>query len=764
MNKTKRSQREFDSKYTDFIQKVNNYHWEAWEDDKLVFLLRESAQYENRIAEAYSIIKEIIRRKTGLTLFDTQLMAAYSMQQGHIAELPTGEGKTLAAVVTATILALQGKPVQILVFNDYLAQRDYNTGLPIYKACGLTCGYIIEKSDFSHRKSAYSYDVVYVSAKEAAFDYIRDFLCTEKEQLLLNPFSIALVDEADSILIDEARIPLVLAGNADIQPSMAKHISKAVSELTKNDYESNPADNQVWLTESGIKSMESKMKLGNLYNTDNADVLTMINAALQARILLKKDKDFIVKSNSILVIDESTGRVADNRRFPDLLHQAVEMQELGVQDIPSVIYNSISMQAFLLQYNMLCGMTGTAKSSEKEFRGMYELDVDEIPPHIPCIRIDHPDFIFFNKEEQEHAILSCIQSAHSKGQPVLIGTQSVQESEHFSALLTQLGLNHSVLNARNDEDEGSIIAEAGKPYQITISTNMAGRGVDIRLGGSNEKQADFVRSVGGLYVIGTGINRSIRIDNQLRGRSGRQGDPGESRFFICVEDLTSETFYEFEYYNYKKYPKLLRRAQKIQEGKDAENRYMLEKYTQILEEQRKNITDYRTLILLDLKSPEIMQNEKPSLNKELVERSGLHGVSITEKQLTLYFINVNWADYLAAMEDKRSGIHLMLIGNRSPLDEYKIFAVSAFNEMIENIKHDVIEYMLKCRITENGIDMEQAGLSGATTTWTYMINESASQFNRIPHLVKSMSTAVKGTLFTVKGILAKIRKNHQKRQ
>ena len=760
MYKIGRSQRELRLLYSDFVRAASGFHWENWTEDELVSLLRECVRDEERTAEAYGILKEIIRRKTGLSLFNTQLAAAYSMQQGRIAELPTGEGKTLAAVVTAVILALQKKPVHILVFNDYLARRDYSANLSIYAACGLTCGYIEETSDFSHRKTAYSCDVVYVSAKEAAFDYLRDFLCTEKGQLLFHTFSVALADEADSILIDEARIPLVLAGNADMRLSMAKQIFQAVSELSEDDVEVNPADNQAWLTDTGIDSMEAEMRLENLYSPENTNVLAMINAALEAKFLLKKDRDYIVKDSSILVIDESTGRVAPNRRFPDLLHQAVEMQELGSQDTPSVIYNSMSMQAFLLQYKTLCGMTGTAASSASEFRDIYGLEVDVIPPHLPCIRNDHPDSIFLNKKEQEAAVLDCIRFSHTKGQPVLIGTQSVQESEHLSALLAEKNIKHCVLNARNDADEAEIIAEAGKPYQVTISTNMAGRGVDIRLGGRDEKQADFVRTAGGLFVISTGMNRSIRIDNQLRGRAGRQGDPGESQFFICLKDLTLETFFETEFYNYKKYPKLLRRAQKIREGKDAEARFMLERYSQILDEQRKVVADYRTQILLDLKAPGILLEEKPVVYRKLVYLYGKRGVTIAEKQLTLYFININWASYLAAMEDKRNGIHLMIVGGKNPLDEYQIFAASAFNEMTADIKRDVVEYMQKCSITENGIDMKEAGLSGATTTWTYMINESASQFSRIPHLVKSMSNTIRGTAFTFQGLFSKLKRKY----
>lgn len=757
MNKNKGSQRGLDTLYADFIRKINDYQWNSQSEYELSELLRECVLHEKRMPEAYSILKEIIKRNTGLSLFDTQLMAAYSMQQGRIAELPTGEGKTLSAVVTATTLALQKNHIHILVFNDYLAHRDYSNNLPIFRACGITCGYIVETSDFAHRKMAYSCDVVYVSAKEAAFDYLRGFLSTQKEEILFSSFPVALVDEADSILIDEARIPFVLAGNSDIKPSMAEKISKLISGLSESDYKVNRADNQVWLTESGIATLESKMQLENLYLTENTEVLAMINSALEARFLLQKDKDYIVKDGEILVIDETTGRVAENRRFPDLLHQAVEMQELGSQNASTVIYNSISMQAFLTLYKMLCGMTGTAASSSTELWNMYGLEVDVIPPHIPCIRIDHPDLIFLDKEAHVRAILSCIQTSYDKGQPVLVGTQSVQESEYFSSLLTERNIKHCVLNARNDIEEAEIIADAGKPFQVTISTNIAGRGVDIRLGGKKEQnKADFVRAAGGLFVVSTGINRSLRIDNQLRGRAGRQGDPGESLFFVYLNDLKLETFFDIEFYKYKKYPKLLRRAQKIQEGKDAEARYMLERYSNILEIRRQKVTDYRTQLLLDYRLPEILKDDKPAVYKELVERHGNSGVTIAEKQLTLYFINVNWASYLFAMEEKRSGIHLMIIGQKNPLDEYQIFAVSAFHEMMADIRSNVVDYMQKCTINEDGIDMDEAGLSGATTTWTYMINESSSQFSRIPHLVKSMSNTIQGTVFTLQGITSKI--------
>lgn len=757
MIKQNGSQKEPYLPYADFIEQVHKYSWENKTDAALSELLSRYAGLEEKRAAAYSIIKEIIRRKTGLCLFDSQLSAAYSMQSGKIAELPTGEGKTLSAVVAAAAFALQEKPVHILVFNDYLARRDYTANLPIYKACGLSCGLITEATNAAGRKTAYACDVVYVSAKEAAFDYLRDFLCMDKTALVFPSFSVALVDEADSILIDEARIPLVLAGNMQSPSSAAEQICNAVSMLSGGDVAINRLDNQVWLTDSGIDALETQLNIGSLYLTENAETLALIQAALEARFLVKKDRDYIVKDGEVLVVDESTGRVAENRRFPDLLQQAVEMKELKHSDAQSAVYNSIPMQSFLLQYPVLCGMTGTAASSASEFWSMYALKVDVIPPHLPCIRTDHADRIFERREEQVNEVLARIVSAHEKGQPVLIGTQSVRESEYYSGLLSQRRLPHRVLNARSDEQEAAIIAQAGMPYQITISTNMAGRGVDIKLGGPDGKQAVFVRKAGGLSIIGTGINRSVRIDNQLRGRAGRQGDPGESRYFICLKDLNAEAFTGLNPYSYKKYPKLVRRAQKIQEGRDAEARYMLERFSLVLEDQRRLISDYRMCLLLGQNEPEILKSRDLSVYEDLVQRHGSSGVEKAEKQLLLYFINMNWSCYLAAMEDMRSGIHLMVVGGKSPLDEYHRFAISAYGEMWEDIQSDVVSYMQKCKITENGIDMDEEGLTGATTTWTYMINESASQFSRIPHLMRSVSHKATGAVFTVQGIYKRLR-------
>lgn len=740
------------------LRDIHSHQLDTWHQDALAWRLRACAGDAGGRAEAYAILKELIRRHTGLALFDAQLLAADAMARGRIAELATGEGKTLAAVVAAALYALGGRPVHILVFNDYLAQRDYEANRPIYEACGLTCGCVVEETGAAGRQAAYACDVAYIAAKEAGFDCLRDFLCAEAEGLLCPPLRVALVDEADSILLDEARIPLVLAGNAQASPSQGGQIAHAVRGLVAGQDVGIARENgQVWLTEAGVARMEAALGVDNLFMPEQAHTLALVNAALEARFLLRRDRDYIVRDGAVLVVDEATGRVAEGRRFPDLLHQAVEIQELRAGSAASAIYNTTSMQAYLRQYETLCGMTGTAASAAYELRQMYELEVEVIAPHTPCIRVDHPDEAFLRRDEQEAAVLACVRAAHAKGQPVLMGTRSVAESEHFAALLAGEGIPHSVLNARSSAQEAAIVAQAGRPYQVTISTNMAGRGVDIRLGGGDETEAAQARAAGGLLVISTGMNRGLRVDMQLRGRAGRQGDPGESRFFVCLADLPADMLAGVEQVQIARYPRLLRRAQRAQEGRDVEARYMLERYASILEGQRKRVAAWRLAILRDEAAPGMLQAADGDLYAQLVARVGARGVRIAEKQLALYCVNMQWAAYLEAMEAMREGIHLMVIGKKSPLDEYMLFAAAAFDEMLGDVRQDVAGYMRTCAIGADGIDMAAEGLLGATTTWTYMINESSTQFSRIPQIVKGMTTQVQGTLFTLRGLVDRVR-------
>jgi len=765
-----------DLPYAELVSNINSIHYLEYSIDQLREIAQSfrANQQDNDFVAIFALLKEIIFRQTGLHLFDTQLATAISLQKGNIAELPTGEGKTLSATLVAAFHAMCGHHIQVLVFNDYLAKRDFLFAKPIYEFCGLTVGLIQQSMSTEERKRMYGCNIVYLSAKEAGFDFLRNFLCLTKEDQLCTEFDCAIVDEADSILIDEAKIPLVIAGNAPEELCSAADISRAIKDFTPNEVEINKPASQVYLTDAGISRMETNLHVQNLYEAENLSLLSMVNAALQAQFLLVRDKDYLVKEDSIQIIDELTGRVSENRRYPDILHSAVEAKEHLGGSISSLIYNSITMQSFLKQYKRLCGMTGTVQTSAKEMESMYDLAVDVIPPHKPCVRIDHEDVLYYTNMDKYAAVVKEVKRVHTKGQPVLIGTQSVQESETLSALLTSAKIPHFVLNAKNDEHEAELIAKAGERNRVTVSTNMAGRGVDIKLGGKNEAEKAEVQAVGGLSVIGVGMNRSIRIDHQLRGRAGRQGDAGESRFFISLDDplmVQYEVGQNLLCFRQNdetmvadlRVKRAVRKVQKRAEGSDTETRYMLEKYAYIQEEQRRTITDIRNGVLLDQKSLEPFLEREPKYYESLINSVGKAGVEKAEKQLTLYFINLHWAQYLESMEYVRDGIHLTLIGGKNPIDEYHRVAITAFDEMMDDIKNDIVSSMKKYKITADGIDMKAAGLGGATTTWTYLINERSNQFSRIPYLVKNISNKINGTVFTVSDLMYRLKNAFRKR-
>lgn len=754
--------------YADLVSQINSisYREDTIDDLKETALRYHRNPSNEECASVFALLKEIIFRLTGLQLFDTQLATAIALYKGNVAELPTGEGKTLSAVLVAAVQALSGRSVHVLVFNDYLAKRDYLFTQPIYEFCGLTAGFIQQSTLTQERKILYQSQILYLSAKEAGFDFLRNFLCDTKNDFLCKNFNCAIVDEADSIFIDEAKIPLVIAGNAPEECSSVTDISCAVKELSPHMVKIFKSQNQVYLTDDGISRMEAFLHVNNLYDTENINLLSMVNAALQAQFLLERNKDYLVKDNEIKIIDEFTGRISQNRRYPDILHSAVEAKENLGGRISSLIYHTITMQNFLKQYKNLCGMTGTIQTSAKEIDFMYGLAVKVIPPHRQCLRIDHEDAVYDHRSKKYEAVISEVVRVHAKGQPVLIGTQSVQESETISNSLAELKIPHAVLNAKNDEQEANLVARAGEPFRVTVSTNMAGRGVDIKLGGENEAKKEAVQAAGGLYIIGVGLNRSIRIDNQLRGRAGRQGDAGESRFFISLDEslmvqhglnqsLAGQGNPIVADRNLKK---AVRRVQKYAEGSDAEARYMLEKYAYIQEEQRRVITDIRNGILFDTKPLHILSLKEPELYQKLIGSVGKVGVEKAEKQLALYFINLRWAQYLESMEYVRDGIHLTLIGGKNPIDEYHRVAIEAFSELIADIHQDIITSMKKYSVTSDGIDMQSAGLGGATTTWTYLIDESSSQFSRLPYLINRISDKMNGTVFTFSGLLSKIKK------
>lgn len=664
--------------YKKFLSKVHSYSWNTFDVKQLSSKLRQKEAAD--LPLLYSLIMEIIKRVTGFTLFDSQIAAAYVMQNGKVAQLPTGEGKTLAAVLTAATAALQGRQVHIFTVNDYLAERDYESNQLIYQLCGLSSSYIGERTELSAKKKAYECDVLYVTAKQAGFDYLRNFLCTDSVDYLKNPFDMVLIDEADSILIDEAAIPLVIATDGGEVETFAKEADRFVRDLDDPclDLEA------LCLTEVGISKAESFFRVDNLYALENIALLTAINDGLEAYNKLKRNVDYIVKDSDVLVIDQTTGRTPKNRKFPAQLHKAVELKENLPSGQITTVCNAMPLRFFISQYDQICGMTGTAEDAKNALALAYNLKVEVLPPHLPCIRKDQPDEIFETDAERNRALLQQIITCHSKGQPVLIGTQSVEESERLSVLLEEKKIPHHVLNARNDHQESMIVEDAGRAFAVTISTNMAGRGVDIKL----DHRA---RAAGGLYVMGMGVNESRRIDKQLCGRSGRQGDPGMSRFFISLEDARYKDLHN----------RNPRQIQRMQEGKTAEYRYMLDKYAHLQELHRQQITGYRDSLLF----------APPSC----------------QRQRALHFINQHWSDYLCTMENIRNSIHLSLLGGLNPIEEYNKAAARAYEEMMTDIDKDIASFS---EITGAGT------LGRPAATYSFQIDESRSQFTKSRNILK----------------------------
>jgi len=715
---------------------------------------------QNQTDLRFATIKELILKLKGLSLFETQLRTANSLLQGKIAELPTGEGKTLAAVVAAICYALDGHSVHILVFNDYLAKRDWSENRDIYEACGLTVGYITQHDTLKNRKAAYGCNITYVSAKQAGFDYLRDFLAQSEEEIVFPAFDIAIVDEADSIMIDECTTPLVLAGEISNEKDMLGSIDECIRALSPDDYELSHTEHKAWLTDKGLEYAEEYLALA-LYEEENLHALSGVQNALTAHYLLTRDNDYIVKDGKVQLVESTTGRVIANKRYPDMLHRAVEVKE-GVAPAPLTrIYNSITMQNFLRQYKTLCGMTGTAATSASEFKSTYGLTVDIIPPHNPSIRIDHEDVFFTQREEFHRNILSQISDCYKKKQPVLIGTKGVEESELFSGLLGAAKIPHYVLNAKNDEEESILIAKAGQLGAVTISTNMAGRGVDIRLG-------EGAAETGGLYIIGAGVNTSERIDNQLRGRSGRQGDPGQSKFFVWLEEshlshrMTPLQKVKVVIGSHKKRGNIVRQIQRQMEGEAAEARYSLNRFSNIVEELRARITDMRMQILKDGKYFAFLENANSARYQEVLRHATVKGVKRAEQQLALYFINIHWAEFLGALENARSGIHFMSLrndlttsligaGQSTVIDEYSRIVIDLWEQTSDNVKRDIISKMESLSISKDGINLDEAGLSSGTTTWTYAVDESAAQFGKLQSIAKGIRSKISGE----NGILTK---------
>ena len=724
--------------------------------------LRERGRHQGPdavITETFALAREVARRLIGLRPYNVQLMAGLALHEGKIVEMATGEGKTLAAVPPVILDALGGEGVLILTFNDYLARRDAAWMGPIYEFFGLTVGVIQEGMSPDERRGAYGADVTYATAREVGFDFLRDQQRTEAAQQVQRPFHAVIVDEADSLLVDEARIPLVIAGTAaDEGGHDAARFALLAAQLEPGThYEQDEYARNVYLTEGGLDRVEALLGCGSLHDAANLHLLTGINVALHALTLLRRDVDYIVRDGRVELVDEFTGRVVEERKWPDGVQAALEAKE-QLQVLPEgTILGSITLQNLIGLFPRVAGMTATAQPSADELVEFYGLRTVVIPSHRPCVRVDQEDVIFSHREAKEAALVAEIRRVHSDGRPVLVGTHTVAESERLYRQLRSLGVDCQVLNARNDEAEASIIAAAGAHGAVTISTNMAGRGTDIRLGGEDGAGHDAVAALGGLYVIGTNRHESRRIDDQLRGRAGRQGDPGSSRFFTCLDDDLMDRYGVRELLPARHRPeprdtplddpvvrREIERTQRIVEGQNLDIRRTLWRYSELVERQRRVMAHRRQEVLERGGVSPLLISERPERCRTVREQLGDEVLARAARQVELAILDRCWADQLAFIADVREGIHLQGVGGstyflkgRGPLDEFYRTATEGFDRALAQAEEDLIETFTTVPIGPEGALLEDAGLERPAATWTYLINDDPFE-SGIRRVIKSL--------------------------
>lgn len=567
--------------------------------------IKAGASLDDILPEAFAVVREAAGRVLGMRHYDVQLMGGIALHEGKIAEMKTGEGKTLVATSTAYLNALSGKGVHIVTVNDYLAKRDSEWMGQIYRFLGLEVGLILHETDYEERKAAYNADITFGTNNEFGFDYLRDNMVYSEEQMVQRPLNYAIVDEVDSILIDEARTPLIISGVGDKPTSTYYSFARLVERLKpEEDYQVDEKAHAVSITEAGVAKTENMLGVDNLYEDIHMDLVHYLNQALRAKALMKKEKDYVVMDGKVVIVDEFTGRLMEGRRYSDGLHQAIEAKEGLKIENESQTLASITFQNYFRMYEKLSGMTGTAKTEEDEFIQIYGLEVVVIPTNKPMQRIDNSDVVYKNVQAKYRAVIEEIVEKYNLGQPVLVGTVSIEKSEQLSNMLKKRGVPHHVLNAKYHAREAEIIKDAGQKGAVTIATNMAGRGTDIVLG-------EGVTELGGLHIIGTERHESRRIDNQLRGRSGRQGDPGSSRFYLSLEDdlmrvfgsdniaglLDKLGFEEDEPIEHRMITRAIESAQKKVEAKNFSIRKQVLSYDDVMNKQREVIYQQRQMVL-----------------------------------------------------------------------------------------------------------------------------------------------------------------------
>ncbi len=702
---------------------------------------------EQLLPEAFAVVREAATRTLGERHYDVQLIGGMVIHDGNIAEMRTGEGKTLVATLPAYLNALSGKGVHVVTVNDYLARRDAVWMGQIYDFLGLSVAVINQQASYlydpthqekdeqrdeqgsyhivydflrpSKRTEAYEADVTYGTNSEFGFDYLRDNIEYEKENLRQLNHNFAIVDEIDSILIDEARTPLIIsAPSVDAEDLYGTFATIARKLEPETDYTVDEKLKAISLTDSGISKAEKTLGIDNIYTEKGIKYVHHLETAVRAKALFTRDKDYVIKDNAVVIVDEFTGRLQPSRRWSEGLHQAVEAKEGLKVGQESRTFASITYQNYFRMYEKLSGMTGTAQTSSEEFFKVYKLETIVIPTNKPVQRKDHNDLIYQTENGKWTALTQKIKEIHQKGQPILIGTVSIEKNEELSDFLNREGINHNILNAKNHEREAEIIASAGGRGAVTIATNMAGRGVDIKLGGVpyNKEKQDEIRGLGGLYVIGTERHEARRIDNQLRGRSGRQGDPGETQFFVSMEDSLMRIFApqtlkgvmsklglpEDQPIQNKLITRSLESAQTKIEGFHFDSRKHILEFDSVLSSQRDSIYSRRRNILL--LNQEMIENEiNEVINrggdeikmvvKEKKELLGEEEWLKTIKRILLQTVDTFWVDHLELMDYTRASVNLRAYGQRDPLIEYKKEALRLFKEMKEAIYEQIIRIL-----------------------------------------------------------------------
>lgn len=728
------------------------------------------------LQDVFAIVREASKRTLKMEHFDVQLMGGIVLNEGKIAESPTGSGKTLIATCPAVLNAITGQSVIIVTVNEYLAKRDSIEMGKIYNFLGLTVGCILHDMTNLEKQNEYKKDIVYVTNSELGFDYLRDNLVLKQEDKVLRPFYFCIIDEVDSVLIDDAKTPLIISGQSEKDTSLYVAADLLAKKMTRGKYENLSKleimsgnvnedgdfiviekDKQVILTENGIKKTEDFFHIDNLSDPENADIIHHIEVALKANYIMKKNRDYIIseKENGkqIEIVDEFTGRVMEGRRFSDGLHQAIEAKESVEIKKASNTFATITYQNFFNKFPKKSGMTGTAKTEEKEFKNTYKLPVVIIPPNVPTKRKDKKDLVFATKKDKYNEIINEIKNTHKTGQPILVGTTNIVTSELLDKMLKKEGLNANVLNAKYIEKEAEIISHAGEVGMITIATNMAGRGTDIKV-------TEEAKSLGGLKIIGSEKHESRRIDNQLRGRAGRQGDPGETRFYVSLEDNliklfanenTINTFQSIHNDGQAIDSILLRKAIENAQKNIENNHYGIRdnllQYDKINNEQRENIYNERNIIMNsedlrlflleiandvlddiinnnDPQNVNVLTNEifgissdnknKMQYKKELMSKlknildeneiiiNNLDDIDKFEnliRTMILKTIDENWKEHLMNLEKLKESISLQSYGQKNPLIEYKISSNKLFNDMLKTIKKSICKFVFRMKIT-----------------------------------------------------------------